>query len=216
MSQSDAVNDLFSALAKAQGEIKSALKDSTNPHYKSKYADLASVWDACRGPLSKNGLSVCQYTQNNETGMSLVTQLSHVSGQWVRGEMPLLCARNDMQGLGSAITYARRYSLAAMVGVAQDDDDGNAAVSAAPMGIQQPQPGDGNTAPVGYRIGFGQWKGRSLEDCYNNFGPEKIADYIKYLELAAEKKGQALGDQAREFIAEAEKFLGAMENRPQA
>jgi phage recombination protein Bet len=81
--------------------------------------------------------------------------------------------------------------------------------------VQQPEPGDGNTEPVGYRIGFGQWRGRSLEEVYNNEGPQKMAGYVQYLEDCAEKKGQAIGDQAREFIAEVERFLGAIENAPQ-
>ena len=119
MQKSEQINELAAALAKAQGEIESAKKGSVNPHFKSRYADLADVWDAVRGPLTKHGLSVIQPVVNN----SLQTILLHSSGQWISSEMPLLMTRQDMQGLGSAITYARRYALAAMVGCPQDDDD---------------------------------------------------------------------------------------------
>jgi len=83
--QSDQINDLAAALSKAQGEITGALKDSANPFFKSKYADLASCWDACRTQLSKNGLAVIQTTEKVETGVCVVTTLTHASGQWIRG-----------------------------------------------------------------------------------------------------------------------------------
>jgi hypothetical protein len=130
--QSDQINSLAEALAKAQGEMKPASKDSENPHFKNKYADLASVWDACREPLARNGLAVVQRPVRDESGMVLVTTLMHISGQWVSSEIPLPGASNQARGLqefGSALTYARRYGLAAMVGVAPDDDDGEAAVA---------------------------------------------------------------------------------------
>lgn len=128
METSPEIAKLAEALAKAQGQIKGAAKDSTNPHFKSKYADLASVWDACRTALSANGLSVVQLPDVSADGVFLHTTLAHSSGQWMRGTMPVRPVQDTPQGLGSALTYARRYSLAAMVGVApDDDDDGNAA-----------------------------------------------------------------------------------------
>jgi len=127
MEQSETINELAAALSKAQGQIKGALKDSANPFFKSKYADLASVWDACRAQLSENGLAVVQATCDSPTGISVVTQLSHSSGQWIRGHLTLEPKDKTPQGYGSAITYARRYALAAIVGVAPEDDDGNAA-----------------------------------------------------------------------------------------
>ncbi len=120
---SDTVNELFSALAKAQGLIQNALKDSQNPFFKSSYANLASVWEACRKPLSDNGLSVSQTTCKTEHGLFLITILGHSSGQWMRSEMPIILVKNDPQSLGSMLTYLRRYSLSAIVGVAPDDDD---------------------------------------------------------------------------------------------
>lgn len=126
MVTSETINKLSAALAKAQGEITGALKDSANPFFKSKYADLASCWDACRDALSKNGIAVIQVPENSETGIVLHTTLAHSSGQWIRGSLEVHPADSKPQSVGSALTYARRYALTAFVGVAQVDDDGNA------------------------------------------------------------------------------------------
>lgn len=120
---SEQVNELFAAMAKAQATIQPALKDKANPFFKSRYCDLASVWSACRDSLSSNGICVVQTVDKNESGMFLITTLGHMSGQWMRSQMPILLGKMDPQSLGSAITYCRRYSLAAIVGVAPDDDD---------------------------------------------------------------------------------------------
>jgi ERF superfamily len=123
-----ATPNLFAALAKAQGEIQSAKKDSLNPHFKSKYADLASVWDACREPLSRNELSVVQVVRMSQGQLVLRTILGHSSGEEAPySDFPILAQRQDSQSIGSAMTYARRYSLAALVGVAPEDDDGEGA-----------------------------------------------------------------------------------------
>ena len=128
MEQSLEIGELAAALAIAQGEITGALKDSANPFFKSKYADLASVWDACRASLSKQGLAVIQIPSTGDNGAAVITTtLAHKSGQWMRGSLALMPVKGDPQGMGSAYTYARRYALAAMVGVAQVDDDANAA-----------------------------------------------------------------------------------------
>lgn len=125
--QTAEISELVKALAVAQGKITGALKDSSNPFFKSKYADLASVWDACRGPLSDNGLAVVQQTEADDQGVLVTTTLAHSSGQWMRSTLRLIPKETTPQGIGSAITYGRRYALAAAVGVAQIDDDGNAA-----------------------------------------------------------------------------------------
>ena len=141
MTHSEQINELAMALAKAQGQIEGAKKDSINPHFKNRYADLASVWDACREALTKNGLSVVQSAENNESGYGVTTMLLHTSGQWMRGTLYLKPMKDDAQGAGSALTYARRYALSSMVGIAPEDDDANAAsakpvqvISAAPSG----------------------------------------------------------------------------------
>ena len=127
MRTSEQINEIAAALAKAQGAIEGAVKGSLNPHFKNKYADLASVWEACRKPLADNGLSVVQTTGIIDGSAVLITQLLHSSGESIQGVTPLLMGKQDMQALGSAITYARRYGLAAIVGVAPEDDDGQAA-----------------------------------------------------------------------------------------
>jgi hypothetical protein len=122
------MKELATAMAKAQAEIKAALKDSKNPHFKSSYADLTSVWDACRTALTKNGLSVVQIPGFDANDVWLETMILHSSGESLSGRYPLRPSQQTPQGYGSALTYARRYSLAAMVGVvADEDDDGNAA-----------------------------------------------------------------------------------------
>lgn len=123
------LGELYAALAKAQLEIRAASKTQTNPHLKSKYADLASVWDACREPLGKNGLAVVQLTRIADRGLVCIeTILGHSSGAEIRSEIVLPVGKPDAQGYGSAITYGRRYALAAIVGVAPEDDDGDGAV----------------------------------------------------------------------------------------
>ena len=125
---SQELKDLAAALAKAQAAVKGALRDSSNPHYKSKYADLESVWDACRKPLTDNGLSVSQWPGRDSDGAAtLTTMLLHSSGQWIKGTASTALSKNDAQGVGSALTYLRRYALAAVASVAPEDDDGNAA-----------------------------------------------------------------------------------------
>lgn len=123
--QSTEIGELASALSKTQGSITGALKDSANPFYKSKYADLASVWDACREQLAANGLAVIQTNGNDGERVTVTTMLTHSSGQWVRGVCSAKPAKDDAQATGSVITYLRRYGLAAIVGVAQIDDDAN-------------------------------------------------------------------------------------------
>lgn len=141
MNHSEAIGSLAAALAKAQGAIESAPKDAVNPHFKSHYATLASIWGACRKALAANGLAVVQAVEADEAGAILSTLLVHTSGEWVESRTPLTCDLRNMQSLGSAISYAKRYALAALVGVvAEDDDDGNAAVAHAPQrGHEPPQ-----------------------------------------------------------------------------
>jgi hypothetical protein len=131
---STSIAALAVALAKAQGEMRHAAKDNVNPHFRSRYADLAGVIDACREPLAKNGLSWSQLPTVGDGQVRVRTVLMHASGEWISSELSLPVSKHDAQGIGSAITYARRYALSAMVGVAQDDDDGNAAAAAAPKG----------------------------------------------------------------------------------
>jgi len=127
MNQSENINELALALSKAQSHMTGALKDSANPFFKSKYADLNSVWDACRNQLSGNGLCVIQTTDLADGLVVVRTTLAHSSGQWISGVLPVKAKDDGPQAQGSGITYARRYALAAIVGLAQIDDDAEAA-----------------------------------------------------------------------------------------
>lgn len=137
MNQSESIAALAAALSKAQSAITGALKDSANPFFKSKYADLAACWDACRQQLAANNLAVIQTTEVTGAGTVLVTTLAHSSGEWMRGYLPVLTKDAGPQGQGSGLTYARRYALAAMVGLAQIDDDGEASLT---RGKKEPTP----------------------------------------------------------------------------
>lgn len=121
------LSKLFGALAKAQGEMKNAAKESENPHFKSRYADLANVLDAGRKPLADNGLSLIQIPHNTGQMVALTSILGHSSGAWIKGTAKVKPGKDDAQGMGSVITYLRRYCFSAMVGIAQEDDDGNGA-----------------------------------------------------------------------------------------
>lgn len=140
--QSENINELACALSKAQGELMPAIKDSKNPFFKSNYADLSSVWTSCKEALSKNGLAIIQTMDMKDGQNVLITTLAHSSGQWMRSCLPILNEKGNAQGMGSAITYMRRYALSAIVGVTCDeDDDANAACS---------QPKNGNGKKVDY------------------------------------------------------------------
>jgi len=108
-----------------KAELQPATKDKENPFFKSAYADLSSVWEACRELLTKNGLAIIQTMDGNNGNPVIVTTLAHISGQWIRGKLSIKPVKEDPQAIGSAITYGRRYSLAAIVGiVSEEDDDG--------------------------------------------------------------------------------------------
>jgi hypothetical protein len=127
---SSSIGAIADALAKAQGEMTSAKKDAANPFFKSQYADLASVWEAVRAPLSKNSIAVIQIPTNGTDGrVGSVTIFAHKSGEFMRGRLLVRPAKDDPQAAGSAITYTRRYSLMAMAGIAADDDDGEGAMN---------------------------------------------------------------------------------------
>jgi len=134
------MKNIATALAAAQINMGKALKQANNPHFRSKYADLGSVMDACLPALNERGIAVIQPTGEDEHGRFIETLLIHgESGETLSCRVPLIIGKNDMQGYGSAVTYARRYGLMAMAGIAPEDDDGNAAAKAAPK-VEPPKP----------------------------------------------------------------------------
>lgn len=142
MNKSESIASLAKSLAEVQASLAPAKKDSTNPFFNSTYADLSSVWESCRELLAKNGLSVIQGNSIGANNTVIVeTILAHESGQWIQSELCMPLSKNDPQGVGSAITYGRRYGLAAIVGIVADgDDDGNAASAKNGNGSVRPMP----------------------------------------------------------------------------
>jgi len=134
MKSSEQLGELFGALAKAQSSMSAAVKDSSNPFFKSSYANLESVVGVSRGPLTENGLCVTQPPVIGEAGEVLLTILGHSSGQWISSEIVLRPPKTDPQSLGSYITYMRRYAYASIVGVTTADDDGEAAMDRISIG----------------------------------------------------------------------------------
>ncbi len=141
MKTSDQINEITKSLSLAQGEMRPATKDCVNPHFKSRYASMSSVWESIREPLSKNSLAIWQDIQTIPEGITISTRLSHVSGQWIEcGPLFIPLTKKDAQGIGSAITYAKRYSLSALLGVvADEDDDANEAQKQAPEAVKPKQ-----------------------------------------------------------------------------
>lgn len=122
------IGELAAAFVKAQAAMGNAKKSCDNPFFKSKYADLTEVLEVVKGPLNDNGLAVIQLPGMSGQGWAEVTtMLTHSSGQYIAATFRIPLAKNDSQGAGSGITYARRYALAALCGIAQEDDDGNGA-----------------------------------------------------------------------------------------
>jgi len=180
MQTSENITDLAMALAKAQALIKPASKDATNPHFKSRYADLPAVWEACRKPLTDNGLSVVQMPVDAGEGrVGLTSVLMHSSGQYISSTVSTKLTQDSAQGIGSALTYLRRYALAALVGiVADEDDDGNAASHgtasySAPAAERQPSNGNGKGGKASekqIKMLFAIWKNAGFEG--------KLSDWI--------------------------------------
>lgn len=128
MNKSESIAALSAALAKAQAEIENASKTANNPHFKSKYADLAEVLNTVRPVMSRHGIAIVQMPSFESGLASVETLMTHSSGEWLSNTCSAPVSKQDAQGVGSAITYLRRYSLASFAGIAQEDDDANAAV----------------------------------------------------------------------------------------
>ena len=133
MDKSESITELTKALVKFQAALKPAVRDKTNPYLKSRYADLSGVWEVCRALLQENRLAVVQVSGIDAGGTYLETLLAHESGEWISGRYPLKPVKpDDPQALGSALTYARRYSLAAVLGIVTEDDDAESAMARRP------------------------------------------------------------------------------------
>lgn len=126
---SSPTDKIAAAICKMQSQLHGAKKSSENPYFNSKYADLESVWEACRKPLTDNGLSVLQFVGGTAEEPALLTMLLHESGQSFESSMSMKPDKKGPQAVGSCITYMRRYMLAAITGVYQMDDDAESATT---------------------------------------------------------------------------------------
>jgi hypothetical protein len=142
MKTSDNVDKIIPAFIAFQGDMPSVPKDGNNPHFKSKYATLGAITEATRPHLAKHGLGYTQFMSNKDGYQLIVTRIMHISGQWMEDDGYILNpTKNDPQGMGSAVTYARRYTLGASLGIiTEDDDDGNRASEPAKPAPQPAKP----------------------------------------------------------------------------
>jgi len=199
--QSEQIGELAKALAAAQGEMDPAARSSANPFFKSKYADLAAVWDACREPLAKHDLAVIQTTEAGDPQVvTVVTTLAHSSGQWIRGALSVKPVKGDPQSLGSALTYARRYALAAICGVAPEgeDDDAEAAVGRSAHGTTNHH---GSDWERGEAQGRPRTQGKPQDDIHEDETTHRTAPPLKMAltaSIEAAKKSAAERQQAIE------------------
>ncbi len=190
---SQSTEKLDAALAKAQASIGAAAKDSRNPHFNSAYADLASIWNACREALTSNGISVTQWPTegDDKTRLYIVTRLA-CGGEWIQARWSMPVTKQDPQGFGSAMTYARRYSLAAAVGVAPDDDDDANVASEKPKRQEKTEKRSAHTKLVQ----------RALEvvpDEPREMTPEEIEAWTVEVQLAASISVEKLNELGPDF-----------------
>jgi len=191
---------IATALAKAQANMGKALKQANNPHFRSKYADLGNVMDACLPALNEAGIALIQPTGEDEHGRFVETILIHgESGESLTCRVPLIVSKNDMQGYGSAVTYARRYGLMAMAGIAPEDDDGNAAAKAPPKQEQRQQKPQETDAEAIGRAKEYLANADSLDDLKERWGriPKPLAasaDVIAAKDAAKERLSKPAND----------------------
>lgn len=219
MNTSSEITELAKALSQAQAIMEHASKDKTNPHFKSKYADLASCLDACREPLAKNGLAVTQCPQFINGMWVLVTRLMHTSGQFIESQLPILNAKQDAQGFGSALTYARRYGLSAIIGLAQDDDDANHAVAkpapkpSVPHGTSESAQYDGKKhADLSqFVMTAGKYAGKRL----GQIEMKELKAWVEFVEVSAQRTGKTITGEQAFNLSKVKDWLGLSEKAAQ-
>ena len=200
------MKNIISALIKAQKKIKHAQKDAKNPHFKNHYATLESVIDATKDSLLENEIVVSQVVTKENV---LVTTLLHSSGEQMTSEMNLLNATN-MQQMGSALTYARRYSLAALLNIAQTDDDGNdSGAGGDQVGAVPNKPQQSPTNPLDYKIKFGKFKDKALRDV----PPKDLKSMVDWLRNESNAKKKPLTGTALELVTVYEHLQDELSNQ---
>ena len=196
--KSETIGKLAAALSKVQANLKGAVKDSSNPFYKSKYADLESVWEACREQLAINELSVAQPMAIVDGRNAIETVLMHSSGEWISGVQLLSEVKPDPQATGSAITYARRYALAAMIGIIQTDDDAESAMNRRPVAQSAPvttQATAGNLDEKANEAAYKFSSSKTLKEAMDNW-----SKYVAPIYQSLDKDKQAAFERAKEKL----------------
>lgn len=198
MEKSEAINELAAALCKAQAAVKPAYKESENKHFKHWYASLSACLDACESALADNGLSLIQSPISTDKGAGVETLLLHKSGQWVSDRLILPVGKQDAQAYGSAITYARRYTLEGFLRLRREDDDADAAVQppAPAPAVQNKQPQQQATQPATKLA--------------------SVATRVKATDAKLVGEGLALPGELTRFVVEIfkDKFPGSIETWP--
>lgn len=215
MKHSESLKEIAGAIGRAQMNIKGAIKDAANPFFKSKYADLESCWEAVRSPLHKEGLSIVQTMGFIPgAGPTVITTLLHASGEYISGEQPVCAKSDDPQGLGSAITYARRYGLSAITGLIQVDDDAEGSMKR-PGGSSETRP-PASTGVVEMKHGqpveklgafvftFGKYKTKRLDE----IGEHDLNSWLSWMDSQPD-----LNDRAAEAVATVSAYLTARERK---
>ncbi len=205
------MKNLAQALLEAQKEIKNALKDAKNPHFKNDYATLESVIDAVKDTANKFGVLIIQTNGKDELGHFTCTQLIHSeSGELINSKTYLLIDKITMQGLGSAITYARRYDLAAMFCITQSDDDGNEASQSLKtiksITVNTPKIETSNPDPSYVCMAGKKYAGKTLHE----IGVDNVKSFGEYLLNAANETGKPLTGKFLEFVVEGEKYISPL------
>lgn len=205
-------SSIAAALSKAQSKITGAIKDSTNPHFKSQFATLASVMDAIREPFAENGLAVVQPTVWIDNKLFIKTIIMHSSGETIEGIYPVICKDwNNPQAVGSGMSYGRRYSLSSMVSLPQIDDDANEATEVVKPKYQPKEHTKSTEAYISkkgtdignYRIKVGKFKDRQLKEV----DQLQVQDYLTWLNQQAKVQNKPLSGDWLEFAKIAESYL---------
>lgn len=187
---SHATPELFDALAVAQGKIENAAKNANNPHFKSRYADLAEVLNTIRPPFSEQGLALIQSPAFDGSMVSVTTIVTHKSGGYITMTVSCVPAKSDAQGIGSATTYLRRYGGAAAGGIAQEDDDGNSSShNGKPAPLNNGRPTDGAWDHISEEgREYLQKCGATAIDLWEANGVVRAHEYVAGLNLDSEEK----------------------------
>ena len=203
------MKNIYKALLNAQMKIENASKDGKNPHFKSKYATLESVLGAVKQTANECGIVIVQGNGADTFGQFVNTVLIYgESGETIDSKVYLLLDKNNMQGLGSAITYARRYGLASMFAIGQDDDDGNAASKQShSYDTSTHSDIDANPPSGKYFIPFGKFKAKSIEEVPMS----DLENYVIYLETKAKKDNKEITGIVKEFVDRAIEYLNSFE-----